>query len=91
MSRGQAGFREVQTFYSVTTGTLDRQASYVEVTNNGSTDIIFYPNDFPNSGHPTANVASKGIPVKAETTREIPMLLFNFVASGPITLVAYMQ
>jgi len=86
---GLRGCRNVQVLTSVSSGTLGTPSMYVEVTNNNATDILIYINDYPDQGHPTAGVASQGIPIKAGTTREIPMYVYNFTATGAVTVVAY--
>lgn len=84
-----AGFRDVQVFVGVTSGTVTSASQYIEVTNNGSTDVSIYLNDYPDQGHPTKGMSNKGIPIKAGVTREIPMYVYNFTATGPVTVVAY--
>lgn len=61
---------------------LNHWGSFIlaEVTAEGS-DIIFYPN----KQNPTQN----GIPVKDGTTRQIPLRLYDFKASGNCTVVLY--
>lgn len=81
------GFRTYTTFNYTTAGTLqtvDDKGSYIyaEVT-AGSTDITFSPNQYlgiPDGG---------GILIKANTTRIIPLILYNFTATGACTVVAY--
>lgn len=89
--KGVAGFREVQVLSNVSNGKLNVASSYIEVTNGGGSDVTIYVNDFPTNGHPTNGDPSKGILIKAGTTREIPMLVYNFVATGAVTVVAYLQ
>lgn len=81
---GVAGFRSHKVLVG-TEGTLGTQYSLIEVTNGTGADVLFYLNDFPESGHP----ATDGIPIKAGTTRVIPMICHNFTASGIVTVVAY--
>ncbi len=83
--RGAAGFRYHKTLSNVTSGDLGTQFLVVEVTNGGITDVLFYGNDFTEQGHPPG----EGIPIVAGTTREIPLTIYNFKASGPVTVVAY--
>jgi hypothetical protein len=80
-----AGFRTVQVLSNVTDGTLNGNTLLIEVTNPGGTDVTIRLNNFPEQGHP----ASDPIPVKAGSTREIPMRVYNFTASGAVTVVAY--
>lgn len=55
----------------------------VEVTNSGGSNIDFFPNtDLPNS-------PSGGITVAQGTTRQIPMIVYNFRATGNCTVIAY--
>ena len=82
--KGVAGFRQHKTITGVS-GTLGAQYTTTEVTNSTGDDILFYVNDFPGGGHP----ASDGIPIKAGTTRIIPMIIYNFTSSGIVTVVAY--
>ena len=81
-----AGFRSHKVVTG-TSGTLGTQYLHIEVTNDGGSAILFYPNDFPEQGRP----ATEGIPVKAGATRIIPMTCYNFTASGTVTVVAYGQ
>lgn len=86
MSKGVAGLRAVKVLTNVTSGTLDAmKVVYMEVTNSGAVDVTISVNDFTAQGHPP----SEGIPVLAGTTREIPMEIFNFTATGAVTVVAY--
>lgn len=82
-----AGLRKVRVFEGVTEATLDRHGSYIylEVTNAGGSEVKFYPNDFEEQGHP----ATAGIPIAPGTTRTVPMTVYNFKASGAVTVVAY--
>ncbi len=81
------GFRSVKVLEDVSEGVIDKSGAYplVEVTNGGASDVKFFPNDFPEFGKP----ANYGIPIKAGQTRTIPMAVYNFTASGPVTVVAY--
>ena len=87
--KGVVGFRDVQVFSNVVSGSLATVSQYIEVTNSNATDTIIYLNDFPEQGHPTLDIASKGIPIKAGTTREIPMQVYNFSATNAVTVIAY--
>jgi hypothetical protein len=89
--KGVAGCRSVLVLPAANAGTLGTQYIYVEVTNDTASDIIFYPNDFGSQGHPAAGLVSQGIPIKAGTTREIPMAVYNYTATGNVTVVAYAQ
>lgn len=63
---------------------IGKHGSYVfiEVT-AGNSDIDFFPNpDLPAE-------YGGGIPVKQNTTRQIPMTVYNFKASGNCTVIAY--
>lgn len=81
------GFRTVVAIENATSGTLDTQGNVktVDVTNNGAVATRFYPNDFPNQGHP----AVVGILIYAGQTRTIPMTVFNFKADAPVDVVGY--
>lgn len=83
---GLAGLRKVKVFTEVTEGELDRQGSfgYLEVTNKGVSALEFVPNDFPEHGH-----SGVGIPVQSGETRHIPMTVYKFTATAPVTVVAY--
>jgi len=81
---GVAGFRQYKVIVGAV-GTLGTQYAYIEVTNDTGADVLLYLNDFPEGGHP----ATDGIPIKAGTTRPIPVTCYNFVASGTVTVVAY--
>lgn len=85
-----AGCRDVNVVTG-TSGILNGSNIYVEVTNSNLTDVIFYANDFPSQGHPTNGDPTKGIPILAGTTRAIPMTVYNFTATGAVTVVAYVQ
>lgn len=65
---------------------VSKFGSYVllEVTNPSSTtDIDFFPNpDLPTE-------AGGGIPVPKGTTRQIPMTVYRFKATGNCTVIAY--
>lgn len=88
--KGVAGCRDVLVITGVS-GNIGAQYIYVEVTNNTGVDILFYPNDFPSQGHATSGDIKYGIPIKVGTTREIPMTVYNYTASGVVTIVAYAQ
>jgi len=81
------GFRSVKVIENATEGVLGAQGSYVLVEVTSEVDTKFYPNDFPEQGHP----ARYGIPIKAGQTRQIPMAVYNFRADHPVTVVAYGQ
>lgn len=86
------GFRKYVTINYTTPGQsqdIDPHGSavYIEVTNAGGSDITFYPNIYPDQGL----APGAGIPVKAGTTRVIPMMVLNFQATGNCTVVAYMM
>ncbi len=88
------GFRTHKVFVAAR-GEFDTHGAYVyaEVTNNTGGDLIFYPNFYDtNGGYGTdaENIpASEGITIKTLATRNIPMQLYNFKASGTLTVVAY--
>ena len=82
--RGLAGFRQHKVIIG-TSGSIGTPYIYMEVTNDTGADVLFYLNDFPEGGHP----ATDGIPIKAGTTRSVPMECYNFTASGTVTVVAY--
>jgi hypothetical protein len=84
------GFRSHAVFEGVTEGVLDSHGAYLyaEVTNDGQSDVYFFPNPILPSGIANPAVPA-GIPIKAGTTRAIPMSLYTFKASGPVTVVAY--
>lgn len=79
------GFRQYKTLLNTTSGDIGTQWLCVEVTNNGSFDVLFYANDYPEQGHP----ATDGIPIRAGETREIPLQVLKFTATGPVDVVAY--
>lgn len=81
------GFRSYTILSDVTVGELDKHGAciYVEVTNDGTTDALFFPNSFPNQGHQNLH----GIPVKAGTTRQIPLAVYNFKSTVPVTVIGY--
>lgn len=87
MSMGLAGFRSVKVLLATTGDTLSDHGDwiYAEVTNNGASDVTFSVNDYTSQG----SVPSPGIPIKAGTTRNIPMAIYNFTATGPVDVVAY--
>lgn len=76
----------MKVFKDVTEGVIDYHGNYVliEVTNDTASDVDFTINDFREQGH-----IGDTIPVKAGTTRQIPMAVYNFVASNTVTVVAY--
>ena len=83
---GVAGYRKVRVFRETTDAIVDMHGNflYVEVTNNGSSEVDFMPNDFPEQGN-----VGVGIPIAPGTTRVIPMAVYKFTATGPVTVVAY--
>jgi hypothetical protein len=86
MSSALAGLRDVRVLKDITEADFERFSPvYMEVTNNGAEDVEISLNDFSFQGHP----ASEGIPIKAGTTRNIPMRVYNFKATGAVTVVAY--
>lgn len=89
--KGIAGCRTVKVLSNVTSGDIGTPFVSVEVTNSNATDVTLYVNHFPEQGHATVGDPLQGIPIKAGTTREIPMIVYNFVATGAVTVVAYGQ
>lgn len=83
---GLAGFRQHKVVTGVE-GVLGPQYIYLEVTNNSGTDVLFYLINSPEQVGPATN----GIPIKAGTTRPVPMMALAFTASGAVTVVAYGQ
>lgn len=83
---GLAGFRKVKVFEAVEEAKVDRQGSfgYLEVTNAGAATAYFTPNDNPEQGY-----KGIGIPIPAGTTRHIPMTVYHFTSTAPVTVVAY--
>jgi hypothetical protein len=57
---------------------------YHEVTNDTASDVEFEVNANREGGHPGAK-----IPIKAGTTRALPLALYKFKASGALTVVSY--
>lgn len=80
------GMRKVKVFTNVTEAEVDRHGAfgYLEVENPGNTDIQFKFNDFIEQGH-----VGITLPIKANSTRKIPVKIYHFVASGPVNVVAY--
>lgn len=60
---------------------LDFQGSFILSEVTSDSDIIFYPNK--------QNPSQNGIPVKAGTTRQIPLRIYDFKADGNCTVVLY--
>jgi hypothetical protein len=80
------GFRDYKVITG-TSGTFGNESGgfkYVEVTNDtaGTVNVSF--NSYPDQGH-----NADAIPVKAGTTRNIPLAVYNFTATGSVTVVAY--
>ena len=84
-----AGRRDYQVLTGVQ-GTFNKACQFVEITNTGGTDATVYLNDFPQQGRPANGVVEKAILVKAGTTRQIPLMTYNFRASASVTVVGYM-
>lgn len=83
------GFRKVRTFVDVPAGTvteIDKHGNFslIEVTNDGDEPVEFHVNDFTHQGH-----SGDMIPIPAKTTRVIPLVVYNFHATGIVTVVAY--
>ncbi len=84
------GFRKALVFENVPADTeyiVDNYRGgyvYAEVTNDTQATVYFEVNGNPQGGHPGSK-----IPIKAGTTRAIPMALHTFKASGVVTVVAY--
>lgn len=57
---------------------------YHEVTNDTGDTVYFNVNDNTEGGHPGTK-----IPIKAGTTRAIPMAIYTFEASDTVTVVSY--
>ena len=57
---------------------------YIEVTNDTASTVYFKVNHINVGGHKGAD-----IPIKAGTTRVIPVALFTFSCTGDVTVVAY--
>lgn len=82
------GFRLVKVLENVQSGELDRSGSYtyLEVSNLTGATVYFRPNRDVQQGHvPPA----QSIPIPANSTRVIPMIVYNFTATGDVTVVAY--
>lgn len=58
--------------------------AYAEVTNDTASTVVFLVNDNKQGGHP-----GTPIPIKAGTTRAIPMALYTFSCDANVTVVAY--
>lgn len=84
------GFRTVAVFKDVPASTeqvIGREQGNIvlaEVTNKTGVDIDFLVNDYPGQG---SNGVS--IPIPANSTRQIPLQLYKFKATGVVTVVAY--
>lgn len=84
------GFRQVKVFEAVPAGeriTVDSLRGaflYHEVTNDTASTVKLKVNHNPEGGHPGAV-----IPIKAGTTRAIPLALYTFEADGVVTVVSY--
>ena len=59
---------------------------YTEVTNGTASEVKFTVNSFPEQGH-----NGVPIPIPPNTTRALPIQLYNFKADGVVTVVAYGQ
>lgn len=81
-----AGFRKIKVFREVTEAEIDRSGAFIfiEVTNDNASDVDFTVNDFRSQGHSPVS-----IPIKAGTTRQIPLAVYHFTATAPVTVVAY--
>lgn len=84
------GFRKAAVYNNVPASTytpVEREdGSYllVEVTNATASVINFTLNAYPMQGN-----AGDTIPIPANSTRQIPMALYNFQADGVVSVVAY--
>ena len=81
-----AGFRSAVVFKNATEGVLDDRGNFlmIEVTNDNDADTEIHLNEFEGQGH-----MGVSIPVKAKTTRQIPLAVYRFRADHPVTVVAY--
>lgn len=85
-----AGFRTVAVFKDVPANTAtpigveSGTVQLVEVTNKTASDVDFLVNDYPQGG-----ITGVAIPILAGTTRQIPLQLYKFKATGVVTVVAY--
>lgn len=85
------GFRNYMTVNYTTPNqpvTLDPSGAVVmvEVTNSNTGSVTFYPNpDLPSL------TTGGGIPIPGNSTRQIPMRVYSFTATGNVTVVAYKQ
>lgn len=80
------GLRKVKVFKAVTEAIIDEHGNfgYIEVTNDTAVEVAFTVNHYPEHGR-----VGVAIPVKAGTTRTIPLAVYKFTASGVVTVVAY--
>jgi hypothetical protein len=83
------GLRKVKAFINVPANTekiIDEHGNfgYIEVTNDTASAVDFLVNDYPEQGH-----QGTAIPIKANTTRPIPLTVYKFKATGVVTVVAY--
>lgn len=66
-------------------GNLQGNVLMIEVTNDTAATVNVTINDFPEGGYTGKAV----IPVKANTTRQIPMMTYRISADGACQVVAY--
>lgn len=86
------GFRQLKVFENVNVpannpiviDNLNGAYLYHEVTNDTAGTLYITVNDNPQGGHP-----GDKIPIKANTTRVIPMSIYTFSTSGVLTVVSY--
>jgi hypothetical protein len=81
------GFRKVLVIEDATEGRIDKHGAYllIEVTNNSGSEVKFYPNE------EYVGQGSHGIPIAPNATRQIPLAVYTFRATGNVTVVAYGQ
>lgn len=77
-------FRDTVANVEVVMGREQGNILYAEVTNKTASDVDFLVNDFPEGGIPGVS-----IPIPANSTRAIPLQLYNFKPAGVVTVVAY--
>lgn len=82
----QAGFRVGKVLELVTEGELSTRGNYVlaEFTNDNAEKVYVTINEHNDQGHRGVR-----IPVEPGKTRAVPMSIYHFKATAPVTVVAY--
>jgi hypothetical protein len=82
--RTVAVFKDTPANVEVVLGREQGNILYAEVTNKTASEVDFLVNDFPEGG-----IMGVAIPIPANSTRAIPIQLYNFKPAGVVTVVAY--